>query len=214
MRMKRQVTALVSGLLAAGCSVVGVRGGTEEPHYTVAGRVGAVEIRQYGTRIAAETTLDVDEASARSAGFRRVAGYIFGGNKGRVRIAMITPVAQSAASETIAMTAPVSQLRDASGRWVIRFYMPAEYTMATLPTPNDDAVRLVEVPPETMGVLRFSGSTSIKAVDDKRTDLLAMLRGSAWQPVGMPVAWFYDPPWTLPFLRRNEVAVTVQAAAS
>ena len=30
---------------------------------------------------------------------------------------------------------------------------------------------------------------------------------------GDPVVWFYDPPWTLPPLRRNEVAVRVTRQA-
>jgi len=205
--MSRRVAALLSSLALAGCSVIGVREGTEEPRFSVAGRVGEIEIRQYGPRIAAETTLEGDEDSARSAGFRRIAGYIFGANKQSAKIAMTAPVAQS--SETIAMTAPVAQSRDAQGQWVVRFFMPSSYTLATLPVPDDGRVRLVEVPGETMAVLRFTGVASISAVSAKREALLAALKPSAWQPTGVPVAWYYDPPWTIPFLRRNEVAVPV-----
>jgi hypothetical protein len=205
--MSRRLAALLSSLALAGGSVIGVREGTEEPRYSVAGHIGEIEIRQYGPRIAAETTLDGDEDAARSAGFRRIAGYIFGGNKQSAKIAMTAPVAQSA--ETIAVTAPVSQSQDAQGQWVVRFFMPSSYTMATLPVPDDDRVRLVEVPGETMAVLRFTGIASVIAMSARREGLLAALRGSSWQPIGVPVAWYYDPPWTIPFLRRNEVAVPV-----
>lgn len=205
--MKQPLVALFSGLLLAGCSVVGVRSGTEEPKYQVIGAVGPVEIRQYGPRIAAETVIEADEYSARSAGFRRIAGYIFGGNQSHSKIAMTAPVAQS--SEKIAMTAPVAQSQDGSGRWVVRFFMPNGYTMASLPTPNDSSVRLVELPGETMAVLRFSGFGSVDAMDRHRASLLKALAGSKWAVSGVPVAWYYDPPWTLPFLRRNEVAVAV-----
>jgi hypothetical protein len=203
----QKMAAVLSALMLTGCSVVGIRSGTEEPKYEVVGSIGPVEIRHYGPRIAAETVIADDEYSARSAGFRRIAGYIFGGNRSSTKIAMTAPVAQS--SETIAMTAPVAQSQDASGRWVVRFFMPASYTMASLPTPTDPAVRLVDVPGETMAVLRFSGFGSVGAMDEHRADLLKALAGSKWTPSGVPVAWYYDPPWTLPFLRRNEVAVAV-----
>ena len=83
------------------------------------------------------------------------------------------------------------------------------FLMATLPVPNDPAVRLVEVPGETMAVLRFTGDRGAEAVAARQAELLRGLAGTAWVPRGAPVAWFYDPPWTLPWLRRNEVAVPV-----
>jgi len=204
--MLARFPAVLTGVALAACSVVGVRE-AEEPNFQVAARVGAVEVRQYGPRIAAETTVASDEMGARSAGFRRLAGYIFGDNRSRDTIAMTAPVAQQL--ETIAMTAPVAQARDASGTWVIRFFMPATYTMETLPQPLNPEVKLVAVPGEMVAVLRFSGSTAPKAVRARQTELLQTLQGSAWQPDGAVVAWFYDPPWTLPPFRRNEVAVPV-----
>ena len=74
---------------------------------------------------------------------RRLAGYIFGGNSRRAAIAMTAPVAQS--SQKIAMTAPVAQSPGKGGGSVIRFYLPAKWSLQTLPVPNDDEVRLVEV---------------------------------------------------------------------
>jgi hypothetical protein len=203
-----KLAAIASGLALFACSAVGARQ-AEEPSYKVLAEVGWTEIRQYGPRIAAETTVDGDEEATRSAGFRRLAGYIFGDNQGGTKIAMTAPVAQDAVGTKIAMTAPVAQTRDASGRWRIRFYMPASYTMATLPKPNDAAVVLVQVPPETFAVVRFSGSTSAESVASHTADLVRGLETGAWRPAGAPVAWFYDPPWTLPPLRRNEVAIPV-----
>ncbi|HME47658.1 heme-binding protein [Mycobacterium sp.] len=193
------------------CSIVGLRWGTEEPRYSVEDRFSGVEIRHYGPRIAAETTVLADDAAARNTGFRRLAGYIFGGNHRRAQIAMTAPVAQqrTSAGDTIAMTAPVSQTRGADGGSVIRFFMPAKSTMDSLPQPNDEAVTLVEVPAETVAVLRFTGDRSPQAVADKTDALLQTLRDGAFQPAGTPLAWFYDPPFTIPFRRRNEVAVPV-----
>jgi len=108
------------------------------------------------------------------------------------------------------MTAPVAQAPAGPGQWVVRFFMPARWTMGTLPVPNDPAVRLVEIPSETMAVLRFTGDRGAEAVAAREADLLQALTGTAWLPRGTPVGWFFDPPWTLASLRRNEVAVRVE----
>ncbi len=188
------------------------RADTEEPRFNIVDKVGVVEIRQYDKRLAAEVVVAGEEDDARSTGFRLLADFIFGNNTARTSIAMTAPVSQQAAkSESIAMTAPVSQSRDSSGKWRVRFYMPSKYTRETLPKPNNPAVEIVDVPGETMAVLRFSNSRSAEAVAEKTADLLRGLASSKWAPIGAPVTWLYDPPWTLPFFRRNEVAIAVQA---
>jgi len=205
--MLKQLVSLAVAASSAACSVVGIRSGTEEPHFDVVGHVGGVEIRRYGERIAAETDVTGTAEDTRNAGFRRLAGYIFGANTTRSSIAMTAPVAQS--SQTIAMTAPVAQTSTAPGVWRIQFYMPGQYTLETLPKPNDPNVRLVVVPAVTYAVLVFSGARDGETITKRERDLLADLTGSPWHATGEPVAWFYDPPWTLPPLRRNEVAVPV-----
>jgi SOUL heme-binding protein len=205
---------LTRQLLDAAGSIVGTRGGIEEPAHTVEQLTSAVELRRYGSRIAAETTVTADEEAARSAGFRRLAGYIFGGNHTDTKIAMTAPVVQQPSGvrgETISMTAPVSQSAGDNGQWVIRFFMPAGKTMKSLPKPNDPAVRLMRVPPETVAVRRFSGGWSHRAVASQIAQLMRALRETGFEPIGTPAAWFYDPPWTIPMLRRNEIAVPVKA---
>lgn len=217
--MKTPIIALAAALMASACSTVGVRSGTEEPAFTEVARVGEVEIRTYGERIAAQTVVSGSSEAARNRGFQRLAGYIFGGNTSRASIAMTAPVAQAAddpapgRSQSIAMTAPVAQTATGQDRWTIQFFMPAEYTMASLPAPRDPAVVLAVVPAETYAVLRFSGLGSARTVAEKQAELEAALSGSPWTRVGDPVVWFYDPPWTLPPLRRNEVAVRVSRQA-
>jgi hypothetical protein len=214
--MLKPLIGLVVALMTTACSTVGVRSGTEEPAFQAVALVGDVEIRRYGDRIAAQTVVNGDNAAARNAGFQRLAGYIFGGNSRRVSISMTAPVAQSDAasagsgSQTISMTAPVAQAPSGTGRWTVQFFMPAAYTMETLPVPRDPAVQLVVVPAETYAVLKFSGVGSVRAVDSHTAELITGLAGSGWRPNAEPVAWFYDPPWTLPPLRRNEVAVRVE----
>jgi hypothetical protein len=208
--MLHRLAAGFSALLLGACSVVGVRSGTEEPPFERLALQGEVEIRRYAPRLAAETTVDADETASRSEGFSRLAGYIFGGNEGASRIAMTAPVAQGSASTPmrIAMTAPVAQAASGQG-YAIRFFLPA--ALREPPVPRDSRVRIVEVPAETLAVLRFSGSTGPDAVAAARARLLGALAQGPWQPAGEPVAWFYDPPWTIPALRRNEVAVPVIA---
>ncbi|ABM14419.1 MULTISPECIES: SOUL family heme-binding protein [Mycolicibacterium] len=186
-------------LIAEGLGgLVGIRAGTEEPMFVreamIGSGAGAIEIRRYGPRIAAQTVVAGDEEMARNAGFRRLAGYIFGGNHSQSQIAM---------------TAPVAQARNADGQSVIRFFMPSKWSMELLPAPDDERVELVEVPGATYAVLRFSGDRSPQTVATKCEELLKSLGDSGFTPRGEPTAWFYDPPWTLPFRRRNEVAVEV-----
>jgi hypothetical protein len=205
---KLRMATVLSNLLLGACTVFGVRSGTEEPSYQVLDHVGTAEIRQYNSRTAAETTVANDEVTARSDGFRKLAKYIFGGNAGQQSIPMTAPVSQ--AGQEIAMTAPVAQTSSGGNQWAIRFYLPAGMTEATAPRPLDASVRIITVPPTSMAVLRFSGSPTPEAVASEDAQLLEALRGSRWMAESNPVSWFYDPPWTIPPLRRNEVAVEVK----
>jgi hypothetical protein len=209
--MLNKIVGALGQVAEAGGSIVGVRTGTEEPPFTVERSLGGVEIRRYEPRIAAETTIDADEEKARNEGFRRLAGYIFGGNTTKTKIAMTAPVSQQQ-SQKIAMTAPVAAQRADSGEWVIRFFMPSEHSMDTLPTPQDDRVHLVKVPAERVAVLRFSGTATLDALATRTDELLNTLRDNSIKPKGTPFTWFYDPPWTLPFRRRNEVVVSLGKA--
>jgi hypothetical protein len=201
---KRAVMALVPGLLLGACSVVGVRS-APEPKATVIDHVGAVEIRRYAPTAAAETTVAGSELYARSVGFQRLFAYITGSNTARDKIAMTAPVAQTSA-EKIAMTAPVAQTQTPDGAWTVRFFLPSGMTAATAPQPRDPRVVIVPVPARDMAVLRFSGQGTPASVMEEADRLDAALATSRWQADGPVVAWFYDPPWTLPPFRRNEVA--------
>jgi hypothetical protein len=206
-----RLVKLTGQVAESALSTVGVRSGTEEPSHTSERLTDNVELRRYGPRIAAETTVSADEDAARNEGFRRLAGYIFGKNHASDTIAMTAPVGQSKAGKSIAMTAPVAQSpesADGSG-WVIRFFMPSKWTMQTLPAPDDDRVRLTEVPSESFAVLTFTGDRSPQAVQQRTSELRESLRAYGIEATGEASAWFYDPPWTLPFRRRNEIAIPV-----
>ncbi len=211
-----QLRTIACQLVEFGASAVGIRVGVEEPLHSVESLADGVEIRRYGPRIAAETTVVADEAAARSVAFRRLAGYIFGANHRSDRIAMTAPVGQRTTGDVgqkIAMTAPVSQQASTDQGWTVRFYMPTGWTLESLPTPDDERVALVSVPPETVAVLRFSGDRGPRSIAEQTRRLQATLRAYGFVTIGEPTAWFYDPPWTLPFLRRNEIAVPIEASA-
>ena len=180
----------------------------EEPKFTVVLREGDFEIRDYQAAVAAEVTVTGDQKGAATKGFRLLAGYIFGGNARRQTIAMTAPVAQEPTSEKIAMTAPVTQT-PADGEWVVRFTMPSSYSLETLPTPNDPSVTLRTLAPARFAVLRFSGLAREASVEAKTADLMAFVKTHHLRASGAASLAQYNPPWTLWFMRRNEVMVQV-----
>ena len=180
----------------------------EEPAYAVVTRQGALEIRDYQPAIAAEVTVTGDQREAASKGFRLLAGYIFGANRRHQSIAMTAPVAQAPTGQTIAMTAPVTQTASDAG-WVVRFTMPAQYTLATLPVPDDLRVTLRAVPAARLAVVRFSGLVGAAHVAEKTAQLLAFVSAQQLRVAGPVTLAQYNPPWTLWFLRRNELMVAV-----
>ena len=199
----------LSQLVDSAVSVFGVRT-AEEPPYEVVDRVGETEIRRYGARFGAETTVRGDRDRAMNQAFSILAKYIFGGNTQKRDIAMTAPVAMDQGRQ-IAMTAPVATEATGSGEMTMRFYLPPEIMPANAPEPNDKRVKLAEVPAETLAVLRFTGRWGQDAFESRKAELLAGLRSSRWEPQGEPFTQLYDPPFTIPFLRRNEVAVRVAA---
>ncbi len=210
----RAVASVVGSALLAGCSVVGVRAGTEQPRYSIVETLGEdVEVRSYGPRVAAEVTVNRTSRSANeNSAFGVLAGYIFGNNTARTEVAMTSPVETRTQSEKIAMTSPVETASSDAGM-TMRFFLPAAYSVESAPKPNNRSVRIVEVPSETVATLRFSGLRSTSNVNTHKRDLLARLEQSEWQPIGEPSAYFYDPPWTVPALRRNEIAIPVEKRA-
>jgi hypothetical protein len=172
----------------------------EQPKFTLIEKSGEFELRRYEPMIVAETRVQgsLDEAS--SAGFRLIAGYIFGGNKKRA----------DTAPEKIAMTAPVN-IEGNSGKWRVEFVMPSVYSMATLPIPNDTSVKLREIPEQTSAVIVFSGFTVEEKVNNNTAALQKWMKARGLQADSVPRLARYNPPWTLPFMRRNEILINYRS---
>ena len=203
--------ALGSSLLSMGCSMVGIRT-VEEAPYDVVSQEGPFEIREYHPLVIAETTVEADYDEAGNKAFRRLFGYISGKNETRASIAMTAPVLadpeQADGGESIAMTAPVLGEQQ-GGSWRYAFVLPADYTLETAPAPASPDVRLAQVPRRTVAVLRYSGSRDEAAMLEKSEALRDWIASKGIEPTSAPRSAGYDPPWTLPFLRRNEVMFDV-----
>ena len=183
---------------------------TEEPAFTASLKEGNFEIRNYPALVAAQVSVTGTRDEASNAGFKLLAGYIFGGNTRKRSIAMTAPVVQAqAGNETIAMTAPVIQTGVAgqAGAWTVRFIMPSAYTMETLPTPNNPKVQLLPLPPARFAAVTFSGLAWEPDVAERTAELNNYIAKHALQPVGLPALARYNPPWTPWFMRRNEVLI-------
>lgn len=198
--------AILLGILFAANAMA-----TEEPKFKLIEKADDFELRLYDPMIVAETYVQgsLDEAS--SAGFRLIAGYIFGGNKSRTddaaeKIAMTAPVTLERGSQKIEMTAPVT-LENNADKWRVHFVMPATYTLASLPIPNDARVSLREIPAEQTAVIVFSGFAGEDRVKEKTAVLQEWMKTRGLAPISTPRLARYNPPWTLPFLRRNEILI-------
>jgi len=179
----------------------------EQARYAVVETHGAIEIRDYAPMIVAEVSVTGDRETAIGQGFRLIADYIFGNNKASRKVAMTAPVIQEP-GERIAMTAPVTQ-QGREGVWWVRFVMPSSYTMQTLPRPNNTDVTLKEMPGKRFAVIRFSGKARNNSLEEHTKELRSFIEDKNLQAVSEPTYAFFNPPWTLPFLRRNEVMIEI-----
>ena len=186
---------------------------TEEPKYLLLEKSEPFELRAYAPLIVAEVKVDGDLDTASNQGFRLIAAYIFGKNQVSEKIAMTVPVgiesSEQNKSAKIAMTAPVG-IESAGNQWTVSFVMPSEYTLASLPKPLDPQVKIRELPAEKKAVITFSGFYNEEKVKEKTQALRDWMKSRNLKSTGEPQFARYNPPWTLPFMRRNEVLIQIQ----
>ena len=189
---------------------------TEEPRFSIIEKSEPFELRSYAPQLIAEVKVEGDLDTASSQGFRLIAAFIFGQNQVSEKISMTAPVAiETAQSTKIAMTVPVgieASKDSAKGvsQWVFSFVMPSEYTMATLPKPLNPLVSIRELPAQRRAAITFSGFYNEAKVLEKTNALEAWIKSKQWQPIGNPQFARYNPPWSIPFMRRNEILITVR----
>lgn len=204
--------AALTVLLQTGCSLFGIRS-SEEAAYTLLQEQGQFQIRQYQPLVVATTQVEGDIYEAGKQAFRRLFNYISGDNRAQQEIAMTTPVLASEDSARegakIAMTAPVTAEEQERG-WRFSFVLPAAFTLQNAPVPTDGRVSLAQLPSRRVSVRQYPGSWS-QANFDANAELLSQwLRQHQFRPNSPPRLARYDPPWTLPFLRRNEILIDIE----
>lgn len=205
--MKILLLSLVT-ILISSCSVFGV-GNYEEPNYEVLLEENNFQVRKYAETLVAQTTTTGNYKETSSQGFKRLAGYIFGDNVAKEKISMTTPVLRERKSEKIEMTAPVYQQQDDSN-WTMTFVLPSEYTLETAPTPLDKNVVIKQLPGNKVATLRYSGRMTEASLNEHTKKLEKWVNEKDFSVIGISYSAAYDPPWTLPMLRRNEIHIQIE----
>jgi len=209
--VKKRVISSLFGLVSI--FVMGNVMATEEPKFQLLEKQGEFELRLYEPMLVAETWVSGSLNQAGSRGFRIIADFIFGNNisaaGGGQEIAMTAPVTMQPESVEIAMTAPVT-MEQHDGRWRVHFVMPSKYTYETLPKPNNPAVNIRQIPEKNYAVIAFSGFAGDRKTAQKTEELFAWMHARNLTPIGNPEMARYDPPWRLPFFRRNEVMIAYE----
>ena len=205
-----RLIAVIVVLLITGANIAMA---TEEAPYTVLKADDIFELREYPPQILAEIIVDGELEDAGNKAFRPLFRYISGDNKSRDKIAMTVPVSQEHKGEKISMTAPVSQ-QSIQGKWAVGFMMPASYTMETLPIPDDTNIKLRQVPARRLAVVRYSGFWSEEKYLLHREKLEKWIKDNRYTVTGEAVWARYNPPFTLWFMRRNEILIPVAAGAN
>jgi len=212
--MNKSASNLIFGsfiaLLSTGCSLFG-KNSVEEAKYKVIVHEDRNEIRLYSSAIVAKTTIRGPFKEAQNDGFRLLAGYIFGKNKSNEKIAMTAPVVQTSKSEKIAMTAPVVMSPGNDKEWTMTFTMPSKYTLETLPVPTDKRVQIERSEERSVAAVTFTGLWSEETNREKAEQLKDWLKKfPEYEITSGPMFAGYNPPWTLPFFRRNEMLFEIK----
>lgn len=183
----------------------------EEPKFSVIEQEASFELRQYESQLIAEVLVEGSRDEASNKGFRLIADFIFGNNEGTQKesqkIAMTAPV--TVEPRKIAMTVPVTVDQSDDKSWRVQFVMPKEYTLETLPKPKSSLVKIKEIPSKRYAVIVFSGLNNAEKIENNTKQLREWMQTKQLQAIGSPQLARYNPPWTLPPWRRNEILIEV-----
>jgi hypothetical protein len=175
----------------------------DEPKYTLVRTDGNIEIRDYEPMIVAEVEVGGDRLTAINKGFLMLADYIFGNNIPAQKLSMTAPGSQQA-GQKVSMQVPITE-QDTGFLWKVRFVMPPNQTRETLPEPSNNDVRLISIPSKRFVVLRFSGFNRDSNIRIHQKMLFDYTEKENLASTSEPIVAHYNPPWTLPFLKRHEI---------
>ena len=184
---------VIYSFVLSGCSVFGDVSVDITPYVTVE-KNDSFEVRRYERLVFVSTPMSEGLDSAYGP-FRKLFDYISGNNKN---------------TEKIAMTAPVflDQLEQTTE--TMSFVLPANFSLSTTPLPKDTAVKLSELRDSMFAVVSFSGFLNQSSILTHRAKLQNWIKERGFKIIGEPKAAGYNPPFTLPFLRRNEILIPIE----
>jgi len=195
-------------IVLAGFSLGPIMSKVETPKFKILSTFNNIEIRAYKPMLIAEIDVRETRREAISQGFRSLADFIFGDNIRNDKIKMTAPVVQQS-SEKIKMTAPVVQQSSSQG-WKVSFVMPSSYTIHDIPKPLNNEIIIKEIPARKMAVIKFNGRNEEDNISKYENKLLKFMEQNNFVHEENPEYAFYNPPWTLPVLRRNEVMIEIK----
>jgi hypothetical protein len=193
-----KITLIVIGIIALIIVIIQIytsmaTNKTESQAYKVIQTEKEFEIRYYPKATMAMITSDVKSyKELGSTGFRKLAGYIFGGNKDQKQIAMTSPVHMHIGDSVSTMS----------------FVMPAGYNQDNLPIPNNSDVTISTSPDEYVAAIQFGGFSSNENVKQQTAMLENALKEKHISYYGNFRYLGYNPPYQL-FGRRNEIIVSI-----
>jgi hypothetical protein len=181
---------------------------TEQPEFDLIEQHNDFQLRRYAPMIIAQVEVAGDMGDASSSGFRLLADYIFGNNVVAPSTELTSQISQPE-SVKIDMTAPVSRMASGDNRWLVSFVMPRQWTIDSLPKPTNSQIKIVEVPAHTAAVIEFSGLGRQTSYEKKQAELINWIASKGYELIDEARYAAYNPPWTLPPFRRNEVIIPV-----
>ena len=181
----------------------------ERPDFEIITDYDNIQIRKIPKQIYATVTITGNESQVSSEGFSILAGFIFGWNKSRTNVAMTSPVISQKQSQTIAMTSPVLSQKDNEWSYSISFLMPKEYTIDTLPIPDDDRITIHNIDEKTIAVISFNAYATQTRIEKYRSKLLDWLKSLNISTLWEPIVAQYNDPWTPPLMRTNEIRIEI-----
>lgn len=180
------VLGVVVALFLVGCKAT--RAGYSSAPYKVVRKAGGFEVRDYPALTIVETPM---ASGGSDGGFTRLFRFITGQNAARQKIAMTTPVFMTGNDTNATMA----------------FVMPAPMASGGVPEPTDAAVKVREIAAGRFAVFRYSGGRNRQKEAEAIARLKAWMEAENLPPQSGPMFGYFDPPWTVAFLRRNEVMI-------
>tara|TARA_R110002073_G_scaffold188642_1_gene347561 strand:- start:1802 stop:2473 length:672 start_codon:yes stop_codon:yes gene_type:complete len=199
----------IAVVMLSGCSVLGKSGVEIAPYRVIkSDNQQKTELRHYERFVLVSTPMYGGMDEGKKGAFYKLFDYISGKNTERSKIAMTAPVFLDNTGVEIPITASVF-IEDIAEQSTMSFVLPASFTLDTAPLPQDPDVKIHEMSDYTAAVITFSGVLEGDSIDKHRTHLETWIESKGYKITGPYKAAGYNPPFTIPALRRNEVLIPI-----